>query len=561
MTGHWARAWSAALLLVLIGSLVPGAVSAVRAQGAAPTRNAAISVAVQPGAPDRVLAGTLNAPDPPTVFASPDAGLTWQAGAGLPANISLAGLAFDPQNPRLVLAGDAGVGLLFRSDNSGTTWSELTGLRGQLSETSAIGELYAAVEGGVTAFYVATRFDGAFRSADGGNSWTKLDAGLVGEARRVRELVRWRDTLFAATHDGVYRLDPAGTWVRTATFPAGVIAFSITAQGETLYAGTGIGLYSSADGENWAAVPGFPQVIVNDVAPTGSLLVAATDSGIYTGSGGAWSQALLNGVPYGNRAIALANIPQAPRTIYVGTEADWVLRSDDEGLSFFSASNMPRLDVRAALATATPTATPTPPPTATPTQTPTATPSPTPTATPTLTPSPTPTVTPTETPTLAPNTPTPTVTNTLTPTATFTETPSPTPTLTPEPSPTVDPAVAAAQTATQEAAQAATQAPPEPGAVSTSVFPADLAAELTADASAAAALPAVTPSQPAEQGEPTATPTPTEAPVVASQRNLAIDLASMVEMLLPVLLAAVGLVALALLVAAAVGIMRGPKDL
>ncbi|MGL4648677.1 MAG: WD40/YVTN/BNR-like repeat-containing protein, partial [Caldilineaceae bacterium] len=486
------------LLLALLLALLPQAAAPnAVAQGAAPTRNPAISVAVQPGAPDRVLAGTLNAPDPPNVFGTADAGLTWTQGVGLPAGISLAGLAFDPQNPRLVLAGDAGAGLLFRSDNSGSTWSEIAGLRGQLSETSAIGELYSVVEGGVSAFYAATRFDGAFRSADSGNSWVKLDAGLVGEARRVRELVRWRDVLWAATHDGVYRLDPTGTWVRTTTFPAGVIAFSITGQGDLLFAGTGIGLYSSADGENWAAVPGYPQVIVNDVVSTGAQLVTATDSGIFTGNGGTWTQALLNGVAYGNRAIALANTPQAPRTVYVGTELDWVLRSDDEGLSFFSVSNMPRLDVRAALATPTPTATPTPPPTATPTQTPTATPSPTPTATPTLTPSPSPTVTPTETPTLAPNTPTPTVTNTLTPTATPSVTPLPTVTPTPEPSPTPDPALAAAALA-------------GPTATSTSVFGADIAAELTSQAGllAAAEAVAVTPAPPVQQVEPGATGEP-----------------------------------------------------
>ncbi len=540
-TGLATLLWVTGVLLALLPS---AARPAVLAQAAAPSRNAAISVAVQPGAPDRVLAGTLNAPDPPSVYRSQDGGLSWQPGSGLAANISLAGLAFDPQNARLALAGDAGAGLLFRSEDGGGSWTELTGHRSLLSATSAIGELYAAVENGATAFYIATRFDGAFRSSDGGNTWTKLDTGLTGEARRVRELVRWRDQLWAATHDGVYRLDPAGSWVRASTFPTGVIAFSITTFGDTLVAGTGVGLYSSGDGENWAPVAGFPQLIVNDVLAAGQLLVAATDAGIYTGSAGIWQQALLNGVAYGNRAIALAGLPEAPRTLYVGTELDWVLRSDDEGRSFFSMSNMPRLDVRAALATPTPTATPTPPPTPTPTETPTATPSPTPTLTPTETPSPTPTLTPTETPTTAPNTPTATPTLTPLPTDTPTTTPTTEATPTPLPPPTLDPAA-------------------QPGgaaAASTSVFPADMVAELATPAEVVQVPPPV-------GSDPLAPPTqevatqPAPTPEATRTPRAPFDLAGMVASSLPVLLAGVVLVALVLLVAAAVGILRGPKDI
>lgn len=547
------RGWLLSALLAggaLLALLPAAAQPHLLAQGAAPTRNPAISVAVQPGAPDRVLAGSLNAPDPPSVFRTLDAGLTWQAGIGLAPNISLAGLAFDPQNPRLAMAGDAGAGLLFRSDDGGGSWSEITSHRSLLSATSAIGELYAAVENGTTAFYVATRFDGAFRSADSGATWTRLDAGLAGEARRVRELVRWRDQLWAATHDGVYRLDPAGSWVRSATFPTGVIAFSITTFGDTLIAGTGVGLYSSGDGDNWAPVAGFPQLIVNDVLAAGQQLVAATDAGIYTGSGGAWQPALLNGAAYANRAIALAGLTEAPRTIYVGTELDWVLRSDDEGRSFYSVSNMPRLDVRAALATPTPTATPTPPPTPTPTATPTASPSPTPTLTPTATPSPTPTLTPTETPTTAPNTPT--ATPTLTPPAS--DTPTATPTLaatnTPPPVPTTDPALAA---------------PSEggAGAVSTSVFPTDLLGELGTPAAAAGAPPAQAPPGDATPAPPVqgAAVAPTPTPAATETPRAPLDLAGMVSSSLPILLAGVVLVALVLLIAAAVGILRGPKDI
>lgn len=396
----------------------------VLGQGVVPTRNAAISVAVAPGAPDKVLAGTLNAPDRPTVFRSSDGGVTWKAAdSGLAENISLSGIAFDPQNPLVALAGDGGVGMLFRTTDGGATWTEVPEFRTLLSETSAIGELYATIEGRKTVFWACTRFDGVLRSTDGGNTWEKLDAGLVGEGRRVRELVRFGDDLYAGTHAGMYRL-PLGTsvWQQLA-FPSGLIVFSLTTTRDAIVAGTGNGLYSSTDGINWERLPNFPNTVVYDVVSTGRLLVSATDIGLWVGAGDTWQQSTLNGSPYGAVSYALANTDKAPRTIYAGTQNDWVLRSDDEGVSFYTVANMPVLDVRAALATATPTPTLTPTSTDTPTPTDTATPTNTPTDTPTQTFTPTSTDTPTPT-----DTATPTNTETPIPSATDTNTPTESPT-------------------------------------------------------------------------------------------------------------------------------------
>ncbi len=494
---------------LLAALLAPWAARAQTA-GAAPTRNWAISIAIAPGAPDRVLAGTLNAPDPPTVFRSADGGVSWSpAAGGLAANISVSGLAFDPQNPNTVLAADGVEGLLFRSDDGGATWAEVPAIRALLTETSAVGELYAAVEGGVTTWYASTRFDGVLRSQDTGATWTKLDAGLAGEARRVREVVRWRDTLFAGTHDGVYIYDTASsTWVRSTGFPTGLIVFSLTAANDVLYAGSGEGILYSADGQNWTRAPGFPVTIVYDVVQAGNTVVAATDVGIFTGIEGTWQQALLNGAPYGGVSYAVDNTPKAPRTIYVGTEADWVLRSDDQGRNFYAVTGMPPLDVVAALATPTATPTNTPLPTPTPTETPTATFTPTPTDT--ATPSPTPT-----------ETPTPTITPTPTETPTATITPTPTNTL------TAEELLALIPTATPTPTDTAT-----PTNTPTPTI-----------------TPTATPS-------PTATNTPTITPTPRP-----IDFEKIANTTLPPLFLGLGFVALFVILAAAFAILRGPKDM
>ncbi len=131
----------------------------VRAQaGVLPTRNTPISLAVLPGQPDTVLAGTLNAPDAVNLYRSTDGAVSWiGSGQGMLPNISIAGIAVDPNDANLVLAGDGGFGYMYRSRDAGVTWEELPAFKALLSENAAVGELYATVENGTTVFYASTR--------------------------------------------------------------------------------------------------------------------------------------------------------------------------------------------------------------------------------------------------------------------------------------------------------------------------------------------------------------------------------------------------------------------
>lgn len=594
-----ARTSVVAILALLV--LLPFAIA--RGQtNAAPTRNPAISVAVSPGAPDKVLAGTLNAPDPPNVYRTINGGIVWQASSGgLLPNISVAGLAFDPQNAQIALAGDGGVGYLFRSSDGGVTWQEIADFRPLLSETSAIGEIYATVESRKSVFYVCTRFDGVFRSLDGGVTWTQLDAGLVGDARRVREVVSYDGFLYAGTHDGLYRLPEGGAvWERINTFPSGNIVFSLTTDGTTLFAGTGQGVYLSGDGDGWTRAANFPNTIVYDMVSSGRLLVAGTETGLWTGAGDAWQQATVNGVAYVGLTYAVANTARAPRTIYAGTATDWVLRSDDEGVTFSSVVAMPALDVRAALATATPTFTPTPTPTdtATPTNTPTETPTSTPTPTSTDTPVPTDTPTPTET-----LTPTPT----RTPVPTRTPIPSATPTATPLliELPTVQPAVtitsaqvltltvpleaseaSVAETAAQTATIALTTTLPITPSLPITATLAITGSSILTDAVAllptatAPPAPLTNTPEPPTSAPPTATETPTAPPTVMptdtptetasptsaptptpTATRIPIDVAAVVYSALPPLLLGLAALTFVVMIGAGISVLRGPRDI
>lgn len=571
---------------MIAGWLLP--VTLVRAQGGTiPTSNAPLSLAVLPGQPDKVLVGTINAPDPVPVYLyrTTDGAVTWSAaGQGMIPNISISGIAVDPKNPNLVLAGDGGFGNMFRSRDGGATWEELPAFKALLAENAAIGEIYSVEENGTSVFYASTRYEGVFRSPNGGDIWQKLDGGLVGEARRVREVVLANGILYAGTHAGLYRLLPSSsTWEFVPGLPDTLIVWSLWTLGDTIYAGTGQGLYTSQDGLTWTPSPNFPPTIVYDVIDTGTRIVAATDVGLWIGLGDVWQQSLLNGAPYGGVVKALANTPKAPRTIYAATDLDWVLRSDDEGVNFFPATAMPALDVRAALATPTPTPTNTATPTNTPipTATPTETPTPTPTATATNTPLPTDTPIPTDTPTpTATHTETPLPT--VTPTGTETATPggptalpqgglggmagatpgssdgtSPTisldiPTVAPTLPPSTEPTPAELLTV-----EVPTTEPPTATAAPTDTPAPALPTETPVATQQVAVVP---PESPTAIPTPTLTPTVTETPLPTATRE-PIDVAEIVAVTLPPVFVGAGVLLVFVIVAAGLSLVRGPRDI
>lgn len=545
-----------ALLLLLAVGAGP---MLVFAQGTAvPTRNTPISLVVLPSRPDQVLAGTLNAPDPVNIYRSTNGAVAWSgSNAGMRENVSIAALAVDPQNPNLLLAGDGGFGYMYRSRDGGQNWEELPQFKALLADNAAVGELYSVVEDGTTAFYAATRFEGVFRTPNGGDIWQKLDGGLNGEARRVREVVRFQDDLYAGTHAGLFRLTPGATvWEFVPGIPNTLIVFSLVTMQDAIYAGTGQGLYRSDDGQAWAAVAGFPQTIVYDVIETGRLLVAATETGIWVGSGSEWRQPTVNGAAFGGVTYAVANTEAAPRTIYAATATDWVLRSDDEGLTFYPAMNMTALDVAAALATPTPTPTLTPTPTDTPTPLPTPTDTPTATFTPTPTDTPVPTETPTPTAT-ATDTPLPTVTPTATETAlpgteALPEADATTPASIDIDVPTEEPAAEATQVLTLDL-----PTPEPPTATPTeSPVPSDTP-QAVAVAPTATDLPAATPT---ESLEPTETPTITPTPIPTATRE-PLDVANLISSSLPPVFVGAGVLLLFVILAAGLSVVRGPRDI
>lgn len=527
-----------------------------------------------PGAPDKVIAGTLNSPQAPGIYLTQDGGVNWvKSVGGMPENFSIQTLALDPLNPKLILAGDGGVRNLYRSRDSGSSWEVLTAFSELLSETSAVGEIYATVENKKTVFYAGTRFDGVFRSDNGGDTWQKLDGGLEGEARRIREILVWDNVLYAGTHNGLYRL-PQGSviWEQVATFPGNPdIVYSLAEHGGSLWAGNSTSLFRSADGNTWTVAQNLPAATMYDLVSTGRLMLVATDQGIWHGSDDTWQQSTVSGTPYSGITYVLANTTKALRTIYAGTDADWVLRSDDEGVTFTAVTAMPPLDVKAALATPTPTFTPT----NTPTETPTPTNTPTETPTVTETPSPTETPTPTET-----STPTATATETPIPTETATATATvaqlvPTVLLTPTVTATTPltlsvalPApVAVTETQSAPGGSLSEFFKPLPSQVITIAVP-TIALSTPTASTKPAEEPAGPPTLPPATATPVATATPTALPTMLptltptpTMTRTPIDVAAVIYTNLPPVFVGASALLFVVIIVAGISVIRGPRDI
>jgi hypothetical protein len=136
---------------------------------------------------------------------TPDHGATWASGT-LPVG-SVSAIVFDADNARRVYAG--GEGGVAISTDAGATWQNA----GEPLSLLHVRGLAARQENGVGVVYAATTSAGVWRSADGGATWTRLNAGL--SDGYLCALAGNADLLATATCAGqVYLLAPDGVWER-----------------------------------------------------------------------------------------------------------------------------------------------------------------------------------------------------------------------------------------------------------------------------------------------------------------------------------------------------------
>jgi len=234
------------------------------------------------------------------VFKSTDGASSWTAtAAGIQSKPLLGGVAVDPQKPDTLFLVDL-YGQIYKSTDAGANWTLLST---DLPPGSYPGGI-AIDPRDSNAMYLAT-LGGAFKSSDGGASWTATKSGL--RAIPVISLAMEQGnprTVYAGTDDGLFKSTGAGS-VWKAVW-------------------SGIKLDYPAD--SIAALAVDPQNPTNVFAATSGVECGYGAGGVFRSTDGSanWTDTGIVSCMYG-----LALDPQNPSTVYAATAYSGILKSTD----------------------------------------------------------------------------------------------------------------------------------------------------------------------------------------------------------------------------------------
>jgi Viral BACON domain len=290
-----------------------------------------LSLAVDPVNPSVIYAGS----DYGKVFKSTNSGTTWSA---INVGSSVYALALDPGNPAIIYAadaiGDSCEGGVLKSTDGGASWS-ITGFRAggfcnawRLA-TTPNGTLYAIGDDGIG--------NGIYKSSDGGAIWTVVR--IVNPNGSPAYLNAYSVTIDPGNPNAVY-VGYDGACTPPGCFGGGQPPF-------------GLGLYKTNDdgGGSWTAtrtaLPDAINTLAIDPTSAATLYAGTLGSGVFKSvdGGGSWGT-INNGLPSNAGISALLIDPANTKTIYAGTQnyrsrsggavfaADGVFKSTDAGLSW-----------------------------------------------------------------------------------------------------------------------------------------------------------------------------------------------------------------------------------
>jgi len=291
----------------------------------------ALALAIDPTNPDVLFAGFNGG-----LRKTTNGGATWAnaaSGLGVPQVFSL---AIDPSNPQVVYAGTTGQGA-FKSFNGGATWTPLV-----IDSTVSI--LVDPYDSNVV--YAGTNGKGVFKSTDAGATFAPVGSPDVGV---VNALARSGDALYAATTtQGISVSDDGGrSWRNTGITKGTGLVLSVDSDG-TVYAGTNFdGAFAitpreSGRGREWRRL-GWDvlrscncqngHALAIDPSNSRHIFFTTNDGGLLetTNGGITWNDGGTKG--YLSRAPrSVAFDPQTPRFVYGGSfTGGGLFRSSDRG--------------------------------------------------------------------------------------------------------------------------------------------------------------------------------------------------------------------------------------
>jgi photosystem II stability/assembly factor-like uncharacterized protein len=216
-----------------------------------------MTLAIDPHAPDNFYLGTAGS-DYPSLYRSTDAGRTWLMGFS-PCFCPVRSLVIAPTTPSTLYSLGTGwppVAAVFRRWNSAVGWGAPVLKAGRTAETLVVDPqtpttVYAGMWGAG---------GGAFKSTDGGDTWSAVNAGLTNLNLLAFAIdPQTPDTLYAGTDGGgaFKSTDGGASWMAASSGLAGTSVRALAVDPTTpttVYAGTEAGVFMSEDGGgSWGA--------------------------------------------------------------------------------------------------------------------------------------------------------------------------------------------------------------------------------------------------------------------------------------------------------------------
>ena len=332
------------------------------------------AIAIDPTDPETIYIAAQIHSYPPSnsLYRSTDGGDSWTPiNEGLGAFTSIEALAIDPHDTATLYAGtDAGG--VFKSMDGGSSWQKPSG---DLDNTPYVSQL--AIDPVTTSTIYATAYDyygeyaaAVFKSTDGGLNWTPMTNGFEYGSRPEALAIdpSAPQTLYASAFNvddydslGVYKTTDGGdSWtpMDAGLFPSIGDAIVIDpGHTGTVYVGMGGGgIFKTTDGAaHWHdASLGLLQAHVDSLAidpSNSSVLYAGTEaSGVFKSTNGGRSWVPINaGLPNSQSEgafTALAVDPLDPITAYAGSWLDGLFKSADGGTSWTGLAGLPNKEVR-----------------------------------------------------------------------------------------------------------------------------------------------------------------------------------------------------------------------
>jgi photosystem II stability/assembly factor-like uncharacterized protein len=306
------------------------------------------SLAMDPKTPTTIYAGMYGY----GVYKTTDGGDTWQAtGPGLNSNPVVYDLQVDPQNPNNIYAGTRSQTAVFappwgggayKSTNGGSTWTAINnGLAEDWVYSLAIDPSTPST------VYAALHTQGISKTTDGGKTWKTINSGLDDTAGRavVIDPLHPQTVYFGTWHGGsVFRSTNGGSsWQAARSGLSGAKIYKLIIDPinpAILYAANARGMAKTTNSAgSWSGI-GYS----NDFIPT--MAVDPKTSGVvFTGVMGVGLLRSSNGgtnwsfSQHGLYAGIVHSMLQTSSMLYVGLGGNGIARSSDGGKTWLSEGN------------------------------------------------------------------------------------------------------------------------------------------------------------------------------------------------------------------------------